>query len=387
MMKTSRLKRTGRLIAVSSSCVLLCLLLTACSPQKVNEGGATQTNAPPQQTNSAPTAQGATTQPAANAKTYRGALNDRGLEMRLVSDGERVSGLYAYDGIDQAIGLEGRAVGKEKFDLAEKDAAGKTTGKWSCEGEKLGEWDQDFSCKWTKPDGSGGLFVALHEQAAFASALRVAPKVVENRKSGVRASYPQIIASDGAQLSAAAAHFNQLLEKRVGKEAGDFADGLEGEKNLYVHADYNVLLATDDLVSVEIAYDSYAGGAHPNSGYDAVTYDLRADRELKLEDIFKPDSAYAKAVAAYCDKDIRRRAGELEAQTAKEEHRKAEPQTDAPVLPEQLEEISTFALTPKGVMIYYDLAHVVAVFDRNFVPYSAVKNFLKPDSPAARLAR
>lgn len=389
MIKTLRVKLTGRLIAVSSSCVLLCLLLAACSSRQTNDGGSTQTGAPTQQTNSAPTAQGSTAQPAANAsaKTYRGALNDRGLEMRLVRDGERVSGLYAYDGIEQDIGLEGRVAGKEKFDLAEKDASGKTTGKWSCEGKNPGEWDQGFSCKWTKPDGSGELFVALYEQAAFASALRVAPKVVENRKSGVRASYPQIIASDGAQLSASAAHFNQLLEKKVGKEATDFAEGMEGEKNLYFHADYNVLLATDDLVSVEIAYDSYAGGAHPNSGYDAVTYDLRADRELKLEDIFKSNSAYAKAVAAYCDKDIRRRAGVLEEETAKEEHRKAEPQTDAPVSPDQLEEISAFALTPKGVMIYYDLAHVVAVFDRNFVPYSAVKNFLKPDSPAAQLAR
>ncbi|MCA1630914.1 MAG: RsiV family protein [Acidobacteria bacterium] len=148
-----------------------------------------------------------------------------------------------------------------------------------------------------------------------------------------------------------------------------------------------MLLATEDLVSVEIVYDSYAGGAHPSSGYDAVTYDLRADRELELEDIFKPDSGYEKAVAAHCDRDIRRRAGVLEAEAAKEEGRKAEPQDESPVLPELLEEISAFALTPRGLMIYYDLPHVVAAFDRNFVPYSEVKNFLKPDGAAAQLAR
>jgi hypothetical protein len=172
----------------------------------------------------------------------------------------------------------------------------------------------------------------------------------------------------------------------VGAQARGFADGLEGEKNLYFHVDYNVLLATDDLVSVELAYDSYAGGAHPDSSYDAVTYDLRADRELKLEDVFKPGAPYAKAIAAYCDKDIRRRAAAQEAEAAKEEHRKAEPQEEPPVLPELLEEISAFALTPKGLMIYYDLPHVVALFDRNFIPYVVVENFLKPDSPAARVA-
>ncbi|MCA1630913.1 MAG: hypothetical protein LC774_11355 [Acidobacteria bacterium] len=124
--------------------------------------------------------------PGANAKTYRGSLNDRGLEMRLAWDGERVSGSYAYDGIAQEIGLEGRSTGKEKFDLSERDAAGKTTGKWSCDGERQGEWDQDFSCKWTKADGSGELFVALFEQAASPSGWRVAPKTAENRKAGVR---------------------------------------------------------------------------------------------------------------------------------------------------------------------------------------------------------
>jgi hypothetical protein len=389
MMKNLRLKLTARLIPVSSSCVLLCLLLAACASPQVTEGGSTQAGGATQQANAAPTAQSSAAQPAANAnaKTYRGALNERGLEMRLAREGERVSGSYAYDAVKQDIRLEGRAAGKEKFDLVEKDAAGRQTGRWSCEGEKLGEWDQDFSCKWTKPDGSGELFVALFEQATFASGWRVAPKTVENRKAGVRASYPQLAAPDGAQLSAAAAHFNQLLEKKVGKQSRDFAEGLEGEKNLYFNVAYNVLLATDDLVSVELAYDSYAGGAHPDSSYDAVTYDLRADRELKLEDVFKPGTAYAKAVAAHCDKDIRRRAGVLEAEAAKEEHRKAEPQEESPVLPELLEEISAFALTPRGVMIYYDLPHVVAVFDRNFVPYSVVKNFLKPDSPAAQLAR
>ncbi|HVG30023.1 MAG TPA: hypothetical protein VM864_10020 [Pyrinomonadaceae bacterium] len=386
MMKISRLKPTGRLLALWS-CLLLCLPPAASSSRASVGAGTTQPGAPPRQSNSAPTAQARAARPAASAKTYRGSLNDRGLEMRLAREGERVSGSYAYDGIGQDIRLEGRVVGKEKFDLVEKGAAGKTTGKWACESEKLGEWDQDFSCKWTKPDGSGELFVALFEQATFQSGWRVAPKTVENRRAGVRASYPQLVAPGGARLPASAAHFNQLVEKRVGKQSRDFAEALEGEKNLYFNAAYNVLLATDELVSVEIAYDFYMGGAHPDSSYDAVTYDLRADRELKLEDIFKPNSGYAKAVAAYCDKDILKRSGLAEEEAARGEHRKAEPQEESPVLPELLEEISAFALTPKGLMIYFDLPHVVALFDRNFVPYHAVKDFLKPDGRAAALAR
>jgi hypothetical protein len=311
--------------------------------------------------------------PDANVKVYRGSLNERGLEMRLKREGQSVSGLYAYDGIGQDIGLDGRATGKEKFELAEKDATGKVTGRWSCEAEKQGEGDQDFSCKWTKPDGKGEQFVALYEQAQFSSAWRVAPKVVENRKVGARASYPQIVAGAGSQLSTAVAHFNGLLEKKITKQVRDFAVGMEGEKNLYFHTDYNTLLATDDLISVEMAYDSYAGGVHPESSYDAVTYDLRADRELKIEDLFKSRSGYEKAIADYCLKEINQRA--------------AEPQEDVPVTKEQLEEISAFAVTPRGLMIYYDLPHVIAAFDRNFVPYVVVRNFLKPDGAAAALTK
>jgi hypothetical protein len=305
--------------------------------------------------------------------------------MRLVREGERVSGFYDYDGIDQDIGLEGRAGEKGKFELAEREASGKQTGKWSCEPETEGEWGEDFTCKWTKPDGKGEMFVALYGQATFTSGLRVVPKVVENRKVGVRASYPQIVAESGAQLSPAAAHFNRLLEGKVGKPARDFGQGLDPSPNLYLHTDYNVLAATDDLISVEVSYDSYEGGAHPNLSYDAVTYDLRADREVKLEELFKPGSAYVKTISAYCAADIKKRESEAAGEGAKQGA--SDSQDESPVSRESLEEISAFAITPKGLMIYYELPHVIAALDRNFVPYSVVKDKLKPDSPASRLAQ
>jgi hypothetical protein len=202
---------------------------------------------------------------------------------------------------------------------------------------------------------------------------------------GVRASYPQIAAESDAQLSPAAAHFNRLLEGKVGKPARDFGQGLDPSPNLYLHTDYNVLAATDDLISVEVSYDSYEGGAHPNLSYDAVTYDLRADREVKLEELFKPGSAYVKTISAYCAADIKKRESESAGEGAKQGA--SDSQDESPVSRESLEEISAFAITPKGLMIYYELPHVIAALDRNFVPYSVIKDKLKPDSPAARLAQ
>jgi hypothetical protein len=323
----------------------------------------------------------------ANVKVYRGSLSDRGIEVRLARGGGRVSGSYAYDGIGQSLKLEGRETTGEKFELTETDAAGRQTGKWSCEGERQGEWDQDLNCKWTRPDGKNELFVALYEQASFASRLRVAPKTVVDRRFGVHASYPQLAAAEGAQLSPAAQHFNRLLEEKVGKEARGFGQSVEPQKNLYFDANYNVLAATDDFISVELSYDSFAGGAHPNSAYDTVNYDLRADRELKTEDILRP--GYEKVIAAYCFKDIARRADAQEQEDAKREGRKPNPPSadEPPVPAEELETVGAVSVTPRGLLIYYDLPHVVAVFDRNFVPYSIIKDKLRPGTPAARFAR
>lgn len=367
----------------SSSLACVIVVSAACASRQSGEG-ATQGQPPPQSAaaNASPAANGAATR--AGEKIYRGSLGERGFEMRLAREGDRVSGSYAYDGIGQELRLDGRADAKGSFELAETDGAGKATGKWSCEGGKPD--GSELTCKWAKPDGKGEMFVSLEEQAAFASGLRVVPKTVENRKFGVRASYPQLTPTGGGKLSPAAEHFNELVEKKVKGAADGFAEGMEGEKNLYFNASYNVLLATDDLLSVEISYDSFAGGAHPNSSFDAVTYDLRADRELKAEDVFKPGSGYEKAISRYAVKDINRRAASMEAETAKQEKRKPAPQSEPSVSADQLEEISGFAMTPRGLMIYYDLPHVIAVFDRNFVPYAEVKNFIKPGSISARLA-
>ena len=43
--------------------------------------------------------------------------------------------------------------------------------------------------------------------------------------------------------------------------------------------------------------------------------------------------------------------------------------------------------TAKGLNIYFDFPHVMAVFDKAFVPYSVVKRFLKSTGPAARVAQ
>ncbi len=115
-----------------------------------------------------------------------------------------------------------------------------------------------------------------------------------------------------------------------------------------------------------------------------VTYDLKAGNELQFEDLFKPDSATTRQRSqSFLVADIDKRATALEQEIA------TQPQTptkrDEPIVSaDQLSEPSGSGLSPKGLVIYFDFPHVIAAFDKNLVPYSVVKEYLKPNGPAAR---
>jgi hypothetical protein len=69
---------------------------------------------------------------------------------------------------------------------------------------------------------------------------------------------------------------------------------------------------------------------------------------------------------------------------ARRENREPAKQDEPLVSMEQLSGISDFGLTPKGLVVYFDFPHAIAYFDKNFVPYSVIKEYLKPNGPAAK---
>ena len=311
-----------------------------------------------------------------STKIYRGSIGDSHIQMRLNFNGSDVSGTYAYDSIGQDLNLTGH-LNNGALELTEMSGKQKT-GKFVC--KKPLEDPIDSECTWSKIDGTRESMVTLEEQHfAFADGMQVTPKMIVNRRTGVSVSYPQII-SNGT-LPAGAQGFNRRIVALAQKKIGEFAP-VDG-KGVF-DTNYNIMFGTNEVISVEMTEYYDGGGAHPNNSFWSLTYDLKGNKEQKFEDLFKPNSDYNSAIAKYVVADIDKRAAAFEEGDARRENRKPVKRDESIVSEGQLDELSGWALTPKGLVVYFDFPHVIAVFDKTLVPYSVVKQYLNPNAPAAR---
>lgn len=313
-------------------------------------------------------------------RAYRGSIGNSHIEMRLSIEGNNVTGIYSYDSIGEDLKLTGHLDDQGKLELTELDPKGKQTGKFAC--KRLYD-PTDGECTWSKADGTREALVTLEEQHfSFSKGLQIVPKTISNRRNGVGVSYPQLRGS--GPLSPAAQNFNRRVLALVQAAIKEFAP-IDGHGSF--DTNYNVLLGSDDLISIEMTEFSDGGGAHPNNRFWALTYDLTGNKELKFEDLFKPGSDYKTAIAKYVVADIDKRAVAIEQEEAQRAGRPPKQRDEPLVSMEELSELSGWALTPKGLVVYFDFPHVMAAFDRTFIPYGVVTDHLKPNGPAARFQK
>src|SRR2546421_3919024 len=143
--------------------------------------------------------------------------------------------------------------------------------------------------------------------------------MIVNRRTGVSVSYPQITSS--GPLPAGAQTFNRRIVALAQKRIGEF-EPVNG-KGVF-DTNYNILLGTNEVISVEMAEYYDGGGAHPNNSFWSLTYDLKGNKELKFEDLFKPEGDYNSAIAKYVVADIDKRARAVEAEDSRQSGRKPE---------------------------------------------------------------
>jgi hypothetical protein len=377
--------------------VVLIWLTAACMLVGSNAGTNASQNQP--QTAEAQVSDGHGTQTAAAqprvGTLFRGTVGDAKIEMDIKREGESLSGSYYYlkSGSAKRLTLKGKVATDGSFTMQESDDAEKQTGEFK------GKWKQEpneagatLEGEWLKPgqksEGSG--FFAWEQMVYFTTTQITTREIKESikaKKAEISAEYPELSGGEGV------GGFNQLVKARVTSSLAEFKKMLAGETAAdikllgemgnYIDVGYDVEYADDDLISVSFGEDTFTGGAHPNHGTFTLTYDLKAGRELKLADLFKPGSKYLATIANYSIRDLKGRtdpdSGENLGLVQDDWEDGAKPTAD---------NYRNWNVTKKGLLITfppYQVGAYAAGPQTVIVPYSQLKDIALPDGALSKV--
>jgi hypothetical protein len=298
--------------------------------------------------------------------------------------GGELTGSYSYEGRAGSLALKGALGADGAFTLEEFDGAKKTgafKGTWR---EKAYEPEARLEGEWTKPGGGTQSFTLEEELVAGG---RVTTKHVkeQNKARGyeIDAAYPQV---------QGAGKFNLLVGQMVTKLVNDFKRNPGVKPPADAPADslnvgYSMRLATDDVQSAVFTISRYEHGmAHPSYEFRVVNYDAKAGRQLALADLFRPGSNYLQKISAGAVARLR---------MINQEYGEEQPTFLGD--PEYVENASAKAknyrnwtLTERGLAVTFEPYQVGSFASGSpsvLIPYSELKDVLKPGGPLAALSK
>jgi len=381
------------------ACLLIACLLLSLACRKTSAPSAASAPATPQTTPATlleHAAGGAT--PTAITKHFKGSIGSSlDLQMKLVRTGDQLAGSYMYQKVGTRIDLRGNVDKDGNLTLEEFDKSGKQTGVFK------GLWSVDpsdglatLAGNWSKPpsekDSDKKTAFSLHEEPiAFSGEVDLAAKQIKesNKKLNyeIDARYPQLTGGSNPNFE----KFNQVARAAVTKQVAEFKKNVapaegeepppEGSMGSDLNVGYDVALAQDDLISLQLSVNSYyQGAAHPNTFTEVVNYDLKNGKPLKLADLFKPGAKYLAAIANYCIADLKKQAKEKGLEASEIENGAAA----------NAKNYQSWTMTRKGLGINFDAYQVgpYAVGPQFvLVPYANLKDLINPDGPVGQFAK
>ncbi len=333
--------------------------------------------------------------PPPQTKHFKGSIGSTlDLQMKLVRDGDKLTGSYFYQKVGTRISLRGTVDKLGNLTLDEFDPQGKQTGVfkglWSVKAEN---GLITLAGNWSKPPGEKGedkktAFSVHEEPITFSGDVDViARSVKENNKKlmyEIDAQYPQFTGGNNPNLE----KFNQLARVFVVKIVSGFKKDMapeeegaepppENSMGSELGIGYTINLAQDDLVSVQFDVGSYyQGAAHPNSYTETLNYDLKNGKQLKLADLFIPGSKYLQTLSTLCVADLKKQWKEKNAEVIDDMLKDGSAPT--------AKNYESWTITKRGIGINFDpyqVAPYAAGPQFVMVPYSALKELIKPDGP------
>jgi hypothetical protein len=328
---------------------------------------------------------------------FRGTIANLSIEMQLLRDGERLAGTYFYPRIGKNISLTGTVDKDNNVTLTEADDAGKQTGvfkgRWQTAVSSPDPSIYEIDGKWSKPDGSKQTeFNVTQQPFQFTGDVRVTAKVIKEANKQklytVNAEYPQIEGDsrfDGFNKEARALMNKDVAAFKSAETADDATEtgGLPTEtQNSTLEAGYNFQFANDTLISIAFTEATYSrGAAHGNSLTQVLNYEVKSGKKIALADLFKDKSKYLSVIASYCQKELKDRARKPDAMVLEE--------LIDPGAGPRADNYRAWNITKKGLWITFDPYQVAAYAagpQYILVPYSTLKDIIKPDGPIATYA-
>lgn len=329
---------------------------------------------------------------------FRGTIANLSIEMQLLRDGERLTGTYFYPRIGKNISLTGTVDKDNNVTLTESDDTGKQTGtfkgKWQTSADSPDPSIYEIEGKWSKPDGSKQTeFTVTQQPYQFTGNVQVTAKVIKDsnkqKRYSVNAEYPQIDGDsrfDGFNKEARALINKDVAAFKSAETSTDAGEssGLPAEtQNSTLDAGYDFHYANDNLISVAFTEGTYSrGAAHGNSLTQVLNYDVKSGKKLALADLFKDKSKYLSVIASYCQKELKERAKKPDAMVLEE--------LIDPGAGPRADNYRAWNITKKGLWITFDPYQVAAYAagpQYILVPYSALKDIIKPDGPIGAYAQ
>ena len=320
-------------------------------------------------------------------RIFRGNIGSRSVEMRLLINADIVSGSYSYSAIGKPLSLKGRVNSDGSFKVREFDDSNKQTGTLSFQlNEKADEEPPvTLTGEWSRADGTNKQDLQLFEQCIeFTNGLRVISKVKQARRSHLTFAYPQLVGTNERVISG----FNRKVLLIVSRSIREFEQEKEPRSDRTgFEADYNILIATNDLISIEITVESDLGGLYPNTDHYTATFDLNSGKEISLASLFRPGSNYKEALlrgaAKHAEEGIREN-DRLNGRTPEQEG-------SVPSSQETIEswrefvDWRTWAISRRGIVIFFNLPHVGEALERNFIAYREITQLIDSKGTLGKL--
>lgn len=128
----------------------------------------------------------------------------------------------------------------------------------------------------------------------------------EIEKFTINARYPQV---EGLYNTQSQNQINRSIKEIIDREVDTFKQEAINNSTLSnleysLNTDYEVAQTTNSIVSILLKIYSFTGGAHGQNYNLTFNYDVLSNKQLSLQDLFKPDSNYLQTLSDISIKDL-----------------------------------------------------------------------------------